>query len=117
MSYRQLTPEQRYQIWVGLKMKMKRSEIARQIGVHRSTITRELLRNESGRWKYNPSRAERFARERHERKPKNRIDDGTWARVRTLLELEWSPEQISERLRLEGLRSVSQRDDLSLGLP
>lgn len=107
MSYRQLTPEQRYQIWASLRMRMKRSEIAREIGVHRSTVTRELKRNESGRWKYNPSRAERFARERHERKPKHCIDEGTWARVRSLLELQWSPEQISRRLRLEGLRSVS----------
>ena len=107
MSYRQLTPEQRYQIWACLKMRMRRSEIAREIGVHRSTITRELRRNESGRWKYNPSRAERFARERHKGKRKHRIDHQTWARVRRLLELEWSPEQITTRLKVEGYPSVS----------
>ena len=107
MSYRQLTPEQRYQIGACLRMGMKRSGIAREIGVHRSTVTRELKRNESGRWKYNPSRAVRFARERHEKKRKNRMDDATWARVRSLLELEWSPEQISKRLKLEGQRPVS----------
>lgn len=107
MSYRQLTPEQRYQIWACLKMRMKRSEIAREIGVHRSTVTRELRRNESGRWKYNPSRAERFARERHERKRKHRIGEETWARVEALLKLQWSPEQISNRLKLEGRREVS----------
>lgn len=107
MKYRQLTPEQRYQIWLGLKMRMRRSEIAREIGVHRSTVTRELRRNESGRWKYNPSRAERFARERHQRKRKHRIDRQTWTRVERLLKIEWSPEQISKRLKLEGLPSVS----------
>lgn len=107
MSYRQLTPEQRYQIWACLRMRMKRSEIAREIGVHRSTVTRELRRNGSGRWKYNPSRAVRFARERHERKRKKRIGEQTWARVDELLRVQWSPEQISKRLKLEGLPSVS----------
>ena len=88
-------------------MRMKRSRIAKEIGVHRSTITREIRRNESGRWKYNPSRASRMARERHKGKRKHRIDCQTWAMVEKLLAREWSPEQISERLVVEGLRSVS----------
>ena len=107
MSYRQLTPGQRYQICACLRMRMRRSEIAKEIGVHRSTITRELRRNESGRWKYNPSRAAAMTRERHECKRKHRIDEGTWGRVESLLALEWSPEQISKRLKLEALASVS----------
>ncbi|MFN2501100.1 MAG: helix-turn-helix domain-containing protein [Pyrinomonadaceae bacterium] len=56
---------------------MKRSEIAREIGVHRSTVTRELRRNESGRWKYNPSRAVRMAKERHERSSAHIIKQGS----------------------------------------
>ena len=109
MSYRQLTQEQRYQIWACLRMGMKRSEIAKEIGVHRSTVTRELRRNESGRWKYNPSRAVRMARERHKYKRKHRIDGATWVVVEKLLRLGWSPEQISHRLELEsgGIRKVS----------
>lgn len=107
MSYRQLTQEQRYQIWACLRMRMKRSEIAKEAGVHRSTITRELRRNGSGRWKYNPSRAIRFARERHENKRKYRIDKVTWRMVEKLLKTEWSPEQISKRLEVEGLSTVS----------
>jgi IS30 family transposase len=35
------------------------------------------------------------------------VDKGTWERVEELLKRQWSPEQISERLRLEALPSVS----------
>jgi len=107
MSYRQLTQEQRYQIYACLRMKMKRIEIAKEVGVHRSTISRELRRNESGRLRYNPSRACRMTRERHENKRKHRVDKATWTMVESLLDIEWSPEQISKRLRLEGLPTVS----------
>ena len=107
MKYRQLTQEQRYQIGACLRIGMKRSEIAREIKVHRSTISREIGRNGQGRWRYNPSRAIRAAREKHRDKRKHRIDEVTWARVESLLELEWSPEQISERLKLEGSPTVS----------
>jgi IS30 family transposase len=82
------------------------SEIAREIEVHRSTVWREIRRN-STPYRYNPSRAYRLARERHLEKRKHRIDRQTWARVEVQLELEWSPEQISERLKLEGLPTVS----------
>ena len=106
MSYRQLTPEQRYQIGAYLRIGMKRSEIAREIKVHTSTVWREIRRN-STPYRYNPSRAIRLARERHQWKRKKEIDSETWTRVELLLCLEWSPEQISKRLKLEGYRTVS----------
>ena len=109
MSYRQLTRDQRYQIGALLRIGMTRSEIAKEIGVHKSTVSRELRRNESGRWKYNPSRAIRMARERHENKRKYRIDEVIWARVETLLKLEWRPEQISLRLKAENFGTVSRQ--------
>ena len=108
MSYRQLTQKQRYQIEAYMRMGMKKSGIAREIGVHRSTITREIGRNSSERWGYDSSRVCRTVRERHRDKRKHRMDEQTWARVRALLEVrQWSPVQISERLKLEGLTSVS----------
>jgi IS30 family transposase len=85
---------------------MTMSEIAKEIKVHRSTVWREIRRN-STPYRYNPSRAIRVARERHQRKPKRRIDHETWAMVELLLGHEWSPEQISMRLKLEGCGSVS----------
>jgi len=107
MSYIQLTQEQRYQIGVYLRMGKKQSEIAKEIKVHKSTVSREIRRNGSGRWKYNPSRASRMARERHREKNKHRIDEVTWERVESLLKLEIRPEQISMRLKLENFPTVS----------
>jgi IS30 family transposase len=45
MNYTQLTQEQRYQIYALLKMDHTQIEIAKVIGVHKSTISRELRRN------------------------------------------------------------------------
>src|SRR5450432_505797 len=106
MSYRQLTQWQRYQIGANLKIGVKQSEIARQINVHRSTVAREVRRN-MGHWGYNACRAVAMTRGRHEQKRKHRIDKVTWARVESLLKMEWSPEQISERLVVEGFPKVS----------
>lgn len=107
MVYRQLTQEQRYQIRAFLGTGMKRSEIARQIGVSRSTVWREIRRNSTPH-RYNPSRAIWLAKERHRRKRKRAISSETWAYVDGLLRrFSWSPEQITERLKLEGLPTVS----------
>jgi IS30 family transposase len=48
-----------------------------------------------------------MARERHREKRKYRIPKETIQRVESLLELQWSPEQISNRLKLENRSPVS----------
>lgn len=106
MSYRQLTQEQRYQIGAYLKMGKSKSEIAMEIRVHRSTVWRELKRN-STPYRYNPSHAIGLSRERHKKKKKREVDKRIWATVEKLIRQEWSPEQISERLKLEGSPVVS----------
>ena len=108
MKYKQLTQKQRYQIEARLGTGMRKSEIAGKIGVHKSTVSREIKRNvSSGRKKYNSSRAIRWTRERHRDKRKHRIDCQTWATVERQLRMEWTPEEISNRLKLEGVSSVS----------
>lgn len=108
MSYRQLAPEQRYQIEACLETGMRKSEIAKRIGVHRSTVYREIRRNSNVRLLgYKACPAVWAARERHRRKKKSRVEGETWARVEELLKVQWSPEQISKRLRLEGYPTVS----------
>lgn len=96
MSYYQLTQEQRYQIYVLKKTGHSGSEIAEVIGVHKSTVSRELRRNR-GRRGYRPQQAQKLAIERR-RKAVHRISAKTWTVVDRLLRQEWSPEQISGRL-------------------
>ena len=44
-TYQQLACEQRYQISALLKAGFKQIQIARELGVHKSTVSREVRRN------------------------------------------------------------------------
>ena len=102
MSYTQLTYEQRYQIKALLEMGHKQTQIAECLGVHKSTISREILRNRGQRG-YRPKQAHQLAIQRR-KKTKKRIATSTWEQVKVRLREEWSPEQISGRLKKEGIR-------------
>jgi len=106
MSYTQLTRDQRYQIYVLIKAAHNQSEIAAIMGCHKSTISRELRRNRGERGYY-PNQADLLAqrRQRHSHGP--RIPAQTWQQIELLLRQQWSPEQITGRLKLERQRSVS----------
>ena len=98
--YRHLTSEQRYYIEVSLHNKTSQKDIAKNIGVSESTISRELKRNRNKRGRYSGSFAQELANERAERLPGNRtIHSEVKARAVALLrEGQWSPEQISGHL-------------------
>lgn len=106
MSYTQLTCEQRYQICVLLKAGHNGTQIARLVGCHKSTISRELRRNR-GKRDYFAQLAQNLAQKRRRRSHAPRIAAETWAVVERLLRQDWSPEQISGRLKLEKLPTVS----------
>jgi IS30 family transposase len=73
------------------------------MGVHKSTISREIRRNRGQRG-YRASQAHRFSRARHHR-PGVRIQTEAWQKVERYLREDWSPEQISGYLReQEGIR-------------
>jgi len=97
MMYTQLTHEQRYQIKALLRTGHNQKEIAQTIKVHPSTISRELRRNR-GKRGYQPGQAHRMAMDRRGQ-PKKRIEASTWVLVEKLIQKDWSPEQISERLK------------------
>ncbi len=98
-TYNQLTQEQRYQIYALQKTGHSLSEIAEVIRVHKSTVSRELKRNR-GRRGYRPQQAQSLAMERRQ-KAVPRITTEVWAVVERLLRQDWSPEQISGRLKKE----------------
>jgi len=82
------------------------SDIAKLIGVDKSTISRELRRN-SGLRGYRPQQAHRLCLERRSQKAAARIDQSIWALVERLIREEWSPEQISGWLQSEYQYSIS----------
>ena len=104
-TYSQLTYNQRYHIYTFLKAGFCQSEVAKEIGVHKSTISRELKRNRGGRG-YRPKQAQRFAMER-QKKSKSRIKPEDWKLVEALIGKEWSPEQISNFFRDNQIMHIS----------
>jgi IS30 family transposase len=95
MSYQQLTQEQRYHIWALKKTGFNQTDMAKETGVHKSTISRELRRN-TGQRGYRPKQAHTLAQSRKlDRARSPRIAAETWQLVETHLRQEWSPEQIS----------------------
>jgi transposase, IS30 family len=92
--YTQLTQEQRYQIYALLKAGHSQVEIASIVGVHKSTVSRELRRNR-GLKGYRPKQAQQLALQRRHGKAQPRITTAHWRRVEELLREDWSPEQVS----------------------
>lgn len=98
-TYYQLTQPQRYQIYALRKTKHTLTEIADVIGVHKSSVSRELKRNRGQRG-YRPQQAHELATARRQ-KAVPRITGEVWKTVENLLKQDWSPEQISGRLKKE----------------
>jgi IS30 family transposase len=101
MKYTQLTQEQRYQIHALLKMGHNQTEIADTLGIHKSTVSRELQRNR-GKRGYRPKQAHQFALQRR-KKARKRITADIWVLVEEKLRQDWSPEQIAGRFKEEGI--------------
>lgn len=105
-GYTQLTREQRYQIYGLMQTAQNSTQIATVVGVHKSTISRELRRNRGFRG-YRPHQAHRFAQARQGCKQRRRFSPLVWQQVETLVRQAWSPEQISGRVRSEHGTSIS----------
>ncbi len=106
INYRQLTQEQRYQIYALMKAGFNYTQIASEIGVHKSTVSREVRRNHGQRG-YRPKQAQELAATRQEQRVRERIPAKTWQQVELLLRQEWGPAQVAGRLKLERQPSVS----------
>ena len=106
MSYTQLTREQRYQIYALMKAGFNHTQVASEIGVHKSTVSREACRNQGQRG-YRPKQAQELATARQQKRVTPRIQPETWRQIEALVAQQWSPAQIAGRLTLERQASVS----------
>src|SRR5512142_576330 len=109
MTYRQLTSEERYTISLLRKEGHCAASIARTLGRHRSTITREFARNcclYDGDYRYSKAQERTNGRRRRSRVGRHHTAE-QYAIVDMLLLRKWSPEQISGHLRRTGQFGIS----------
>ena len=109
MRYQQITSEERCTLATLRKQHRSNSAIARIMGRHPSTITRELKRNccpyDRG---YRHLRAQEISDVRRRRsRRKSLLSDQNWLLIEEFIKADFSPEQISGTLRLDGLLRVS----------
>ena len=107
MNYKQLTYEQRIEIYALLKTGLNQTKIAKFIGVSKSTVSREVKRN-TGFKGYRPKQANQRTLERRQNADNHvRLTDEVKADVKKYLKQDWSPEQISGWLKKNSKPSVS----------
>ena len=103
MTFTHLNLAQRYQIQTRLAAAQAVAVIAHALGVHRSTVYRELQRGRRGA-RYQAELAQQRARQRRAASAANHPTKPAtlWHEVRRLLRQRWSPEQIAGRRVREG---------------
>lgn len=109
MRYHQITRQERYTLGLLRKQGCSQAEMARILGRHPSTISREFRRNRTAHdGHYRPEKAQEHASARRWTPRRNsRFTDADWSLVDSLLRDKFSPEQISGRLRHLNLLSIS----------
>jgi len=98
MSYNRFTLPLRYQLQALVRAKHAIRAIAGQLGVHRTTIARELSRAVP----YEAELAHQHAHDEQKRRHRLRIQESVWDGISERLRLFHSPEQIAGRHELEG---------------
>ena len=101
MRQKQLTLKERYHISTLLKRGWKQKEIAESIGVHPSTICREIKRNSDAiSNEYSYEFAHTIAVKRQQNKNKHTVlTSKIKTYIKSKLKEDWSPEQISGRMK------------------
>ena len=104
--YKQLTSEQRSQIFVLLQKKTSRKEIAELVKISQSTLSRELKRNSTANRHYLWKQAQEKSEARRQRTTTNSKKDEIviWEALEYLRREQWSPMQISGYMALQGKR-------------
>ena len=109
MTYRQLSPEERYMLAALRRQGLNQAEIARALGRHRSTLCRELCRNSTrSDGRYRASTAQERTNGRRSRSRRNqRFTAEDFALIDGLLCRQWSPEQVAGHLARTQQLSIS----------
>lgn len=103
-----ITIEQRYQIEAYLKANVSKDLIADELGVHRSSIFREINRNKSSKGVYLAKKANETSLERKDRFiAKRSFDANCQKKIETYLNEQWSPKQIVGYCKRKGIPMVS----------
>ena len=95
---KQLTQPQRYHLYEMIQLRMLQKDMAQVLGVHPSTVSREIKRNKGKRGEYIKG-AHQLALARRQNKSKRQISDECWALVEEYLRFDISPEQVATRLK------------------
>ena len=108
-GYRHLTYDKRCQIYALLKSGHAKTEIAELLGVHRSTITKELKRNTGGKgYRYLQAQEKASARRAAASGAPRKMKPGLVREIEDkLTQDQWSPDQISGWLKRQGRAFVS----------
>ena len=109
--YHQLTEHERYTLGILKRQGLSLRAIARILGRHPSTISREVRRNacHATDGAYRPSKAQRRTNGRRRRTRSVRHhEQAIYDTIENLLQnTQWSPEQIANRLSREGIAQIS----------
>src|ERR1019366_7252471 len=109
MKYHQLSTEERYEFAALRRQQVGMAEMAKHLGRHRSTLYREVKRNQSAHdGRYRASHAVEKASGRKCRSQRNwRYKPAEFGPIEMLIRQRFSPEQIVGRRTLEGQASMS----------
>ena len=102
-SYKHFSTDERESLLVMLTKNWTQSEMARELRRSESSISRELKRNRGKKGEYSPAKAADAYKQRRKNcgRPKKLNDPKLKKKVEERLEMNWSPEQIDGRFRLE----------------
>ncbi len=111
MSYQHLTIEQRYHIQAYKEAGYIQKEIAKKVGVDPATISRELKRNSSKVYKrYSAKAADKISSNKRmyaSRNSNKKLDTKLKNILIKYIQEDWSPEQISDRLKAVNIADIS----------
>lgn len=113
LQYTRLTLAEREEISKGIYAREKSNQIAKRLNRQASTITREIRRQvKRRRWCYSALKGEEIAignKKKGGRKKKLEANTQLLGYIQAKLRGEWSPEEISKRLKLEYPDDLSMR--------